>query len=83
MITVHKTKLIEIGGRVELLVGFNENIEYFPLAKEEMHGIHLINEDNISYVLTSCEIVIGGTGIDLLPQMDFKMVELIKDLLID
>ena len=75
--TEHKTQLFEIGIRMEMIVGFDLDLYKYPLRYEECHGTHVFNEDELGVKLTSVEIVIGGKGVDILPQLTDKEKEII------
>ena len=70
--TEHKVESFEIVGKIELLVGFDVTTDKFPMQVEEMHGIHLIDNDCTNIQLTSVELVLAGIGINILPILNKK-----------
>ncbi len=81
MITLNKTKEIEIGGNVCLNIEYLENIETHPPSIEYGHGTHFIDNDIYTYTLTSVVMVIGNSAIEIMGQMDYDMKSEIKKLI--
>lgn len=72
----HETITLVDEAGIEILVAYN--IEYCKGNTEECHGYHTIGA---GYVvdLESVEVVIAGTGIDILKSLTLKQIRAIED----
>lgn len=78
--TSHQTKLFDIAGKIEMLVGYERTEKKYPITIEECHGPHRISEDELIISLSSVEIVVpGGMAVDILPMLTEKQKEYITN----
>jgi len=73
----HKSELISDDNNIEILVGYDYEIEngYFAEASNPSTWV----EPTVSIELTSVEVVIAGKGIDILPLLSNKQHHFITD----
>lgn len=74
----HNSEMIVDDNGIEILVGYD--YEKSGPQIEECHGYHDVG-NLVSVKLTSVEVIICGTGIDILPQMTKKQIERIEQIL--
>ena len=65
----YKNELFEIAGKMEMIVDFTEIIERVPKTLQDD------SEDEVTIELNSVEVVIAGSGIDILPKLTDKQKE--------